>query len=227
MRARQHSVRNQSVNIDSALGKSYPAQQIIKKYRPLDETSLGGLHFMNTDGNNSGNNCGNNSGSSAPNPIDLEIMALQYEYAAQLPAKHSELKALLLTEHKEAARPPNADAMRLCHKIAGSGGTYGFKTITDACRYLENILQKNNAGSNILCATFTERWLAYFGACAETFNKLAKAAVTNQLHIQEWKLALTRADNALHKVWLSEQQALNLLLQKSINSDNPDTRKAA
>jgi HPt (histidine-containing phosphotransfer) domain-containing protein len=77
---------------------------------------------------------------------DPAIAALLAEarrhYAASLPEKVAELRALL-------DRQAWSEARRAAHKLRGSAGTYGFVALSDAAGAVEDLLIESSAGLDV------------------------------------------------------------------------------
>lgn len=72
----------------------------------------------------------------AQDPLDAAMQALRAEYLAESPERVRELsEALGRLRAKDAAAL--ADLQRYFHRLAGSGGSYGFPLITDCSRAAE------------------------------------------------------------------------------------------
>ncbi len=72
-------------------------------------------------------------GEDAPNPLEVAMQALRAEYLADSPERVRELSAALgRLRAKDAAAL--ADLQRCFHRLAGSGGSYGFPLVTDRSR---------------------------------------------------------------------------------------------
>jgi HPt (histidine-containing phosphotransfer) domain-containing protein len=125
-------------------------------------------------------------------------MALQQDYALALPEKCTQISAVI--------NQPN-DITPLCHKIAGSSGTYGFKTLGLTARWFEENQHSLNSSA-------IKRWFEFFTACCEAYSRAATVARDQQFTATEWGKAQTRADQALLKVWQKEESALARLCGK-------------
>jgi chemotaxis protein histidine kinase CheA len=69
----------------------------------------------------------------APDPLKIAMQALRAEYLADSPERVRELSAALgRLRAKDAAAL--ADLQRHFHRLAGSGGSYGFPLVTDRSR---------------------------------------------------------------------------------------------
>ena len=69
--------------------------------------------------------------------IQARLQALRDSYAAQLPAKIAEIRALW---QRLAAQPNHEDLKtlhRLVHSLSGSGATFGYSSLSAAARVLE------------------------------------------------------------------------------------------
>lgn len=74
-------------------------------------------------------------------PLDAAMHALRAEYLADSPERVRELSAALgRLRAKDAAAL--ADLQRYFHRLAGSGGSYGFPLITDRSRAAEHAVAR-------------------------------------------------------------------------------------
>lgn len=75
----------------------------------------------------------------APEEVDHEILALQREYLREAPARLAEL-----TKDLTAFRTGETDALESLrqrfHRLAGSGGSYGFPRVTEIAREMEHLI---------------------------------------------------------------------------------------
>lgn len=81
--------------------------------------------------------------------IQARLERLHQDYARQLPDKVAVIDRLwqqLLAAPDAAARQ---ELIRLCHTLAGSGASYGFAQVTEACRQIEQALLSLEARTDI------------------------------------------------------------------------------
>jgi len=76
----------------------------------------------------------------AGDPVAEALRELRREYHAESPARVAELRRVLalLSGGDERAE---TDLTVLCHRLAGSGGAYGFPGVSVAARAMERLLQ--------------------------------------------------------------------------------------
>ncbi len=74
--------------------------------------------------------------------IEARLNELRARYAASLPDKIRELRALWQMASAAPDDPRPREQLELaCHKLAGSGSSYGFPWITRQAREIENLLR--------------------------------------------------------------------------------------
>jgi diguanylate cyclase (GGDEF)-like protein len=79
-------------------------------------------------------------------PVDDVFQQLQREYVTELPLRLEELQADVLAF--EAGHPDAAESLRVrIHRLAGSGGSYGFPEISTLAREMEQWLAAAAAGA--------------------------------------------------------------------------------
>jgi len=73
-------------------------------------------------------------------PVAEALRELRREYHAESPARVAELRRVLaaLAGGEERAE---TELTMLCHRLAGSGGAYGFPKVSVAAREMERMLQ--------------------------------------------------------------------------------------
>jgi HPt (histidine-containing phosphotransfer) domain-containing protein len=75
-------------------------------------------------------------------PVDLALQELRREYLASLPARLDELRSG--AAGFRAGTPGAAAGLRTkLHRLAGSGGSYGFSDLSNAARQAEQWLATN------------------------------------------------------------------------------------
>jgi len=77
----------------------------------------------------------------APDPLEAAMHALRAEYLAESPERVRELSAALGRLRTKDATAL-ADLQRHFHRLAGSGGSYGFPLVTDRSRAAEHTLAR-------------------------------------------------------------------------------------
>lgn len=78
------------------------------------------------------------------NPLFIALRALRAEYLADAPRKITELwSALARVQNGE---PDAVGELRtLVHRLAGSGGAYGFPVVTERARAAEQLIDRHGA----------------------------------------------------------------------------------
>lgn len=77
-----------------------------------------------------------------PNVLNDQLKALYEAYAAHLPDKLGQIEAAWQAlQHNADASDPLNTLYFLVHKLAGSGATFGFATVSEAASRLEQYLQ--------------------------------------------------------------------------------------
>jgi diguanylate cyclase (GGDEF)-like protein len=79
------------------------------------------------------------SAEAAPEQVDQEILALQREYLREAPARLNEL-AKDLTAFRSGEVDALESLRQRFHRLAGSGGSYGFQRVTDVSRAMEHLI---------------------------------------------------------------------------------------
>jgi HPt (histidine-containing phosphotransfer) domain-containing protein len=100
-------------------------------------------------------------------PVAAALRELRREYRAEGPARVEELETALraLSEGEESAETTLA---MLCHRLAGSGGAYGFPDVSVAARAMEQLLRSEphwtaerlaelEAGIRVIAEAFARR----------------------------------------------------------------------
>ena len=77
----------------------------------------------------------------APDPLDAAMRALRAEYLFEAPERVRELSAAL-GRLRTGDTSAFEDLERYFHRLAGSGGSYGFPDITEASRTAEHAVLK-------------------------------------------------------------------------------------
>ena len=73
-------------------------------------------------------------------PVAAALRELRREYHAGGPARVAELEAAL-TALREGEESAETTLAMLCHRLAGSGGAYGFPAVSVAARGMEQLLR--------------------------------------------------------------------------------------
>ena len=73
-------------------------------------------------------------------PVAAALRELRREYHAEGPARVAELEAAL-TALREGDETAETTLTMLCHRLAGSGGAYGFPEVSVAARSMEQLLR--------------------------------------------------------------------------------------
>ncbi len=74
------------------------------------------------------------------NPVEDALRELRREYHAESPARVAELRRVL-TSLAGGDERAETELTVLCHRLAGSGGAYGFPTVSVTARTMERLLQ--------------------------------------------------------------------------------------
>lgn len=75
--------------------------------------------------------------------LERELRALSDDFAAQLPRRQAEIAAAWRDcEHAGWTGEPSDRLYRLCHNLAGAGGTFGFDAVGLAARALTDWLKE-------------------------------------------------------------------------------------
>jgi len=123
---------------------------------------------------------------------DFETMflALVTKYARVLPSRIAELSQAM---EKAKAEPRNEDltgeVRGLAHKIKGTGGSLGFRQVSDCMAFIEN------TAADMPHMTEEEQQLAW----AELDRKLVEAQLAGELECQEINQAISSADLKVEK----------------------------
>lgn len=144
--------------------------------------------------------------------FQARLQALRDSYAAQLPAKIGEIRALW----EKLCGMPGPDDLktlhRLVHSLTGSGATFGYAEISDAARVMESCLKEIQEQGKELTAACCERVDVYLQAVESI--ALAERASGHSLIKPESRVLSTEAENRL--IYLVEDdphQAQDLSLQ--------------
>jgi len=82
--------------------------------------------------------------------FEAALQALQADYVRSLDDYLNELCLHASSPDNKAARSARQAALaRIAHKLAGTGGTYGFPAITEAARDLERMLKTGHSESEL------------------------------------------------------------------------------
>jgi HPt (histidine-containing phosphotransfer) domain-containing protein len=101
-------------------------------------------------------------------PLFVALRALRGEYLADAPQKIAELwNALARVQNGE---PDSAGELRtLVHRLAGSGGAYGFPVVTERARAAEQLIDRRIAAG--FAAAELAELRAHLQAVADAFDQ--------------------------------------------------------
>lgn len=135
-----------------------------------------------------------------------ELEQLKKEYAAELPQKLTHVHQTVdqVVQALTHRRKVTWEALEAAtHKLAGSSGTYGFKTLSAIARYMEDLI------------------------CEKRIQELG--AQQTVAHLSRWYDALSQAAHAAQRSTANTQSdaTLNALKEHFVSLETDSTRRAA